>query len=127
MSAIFPVGNGLRIGVTSMETTSTAADCQDQEAPDKGKLTTSPPVVRRPAAAVAASLDVRAGAERWGGGGVGRLLPMARARMKIRNRGIGFVHGFVEAGIMFRNSDSLEVFVGNFFFSHRVSLFSWLF
>ena len=48
---------------------------------------------------------------------------MARARMKIRNRGIGFVHGFVEAGIMFRNSDSLEVFVGNFF-SHIAFLFS---
>jgi hypothetical protein len=55
--------------VTSVDS-STAADRRFRAWPDGGKLTALPPVVRQPGggAADATSQDVRADAERWGGG-----------------------------------------------------------
>ncbi len=67
-----------------------AADRRDRAVPDGGKLTSFPPVVRWPAAAVVTLQDVRVDAERWGGGWRGGCFSWREL-----GRGAGFVHGFV--------------------------------
>ena len=68
-----------------------AEDRRVQAAPDRGKFTAFPPVVRRAPTAVPMAQDVRED-EEWGG----RLPLMARARSMGGSMRTGFVHGFYD-------------------------------